>query len=99
MGGAANQAVADIQDAGVGFPDRPDLKGPSDLRWVFAGPNFSDWQKSHSGLSGEEFADMGIGWTYNRWETSRAGGWSDDGRARANFMSDHMALWLSVMLH
>jgi len=98
LGGAAYQAVADIQDAGVGFPDRPALDGPSGNRWGFAGGNFSNWQKSRSGLSGEEFADMGTGWRYNQWETLRTGGWSDDGRARGNFMNVNMALWLDQML-
>jgi hypothetical protein len=96
--GAAHQAVSDVQKADASFPDRPDTGATLD-RWGFAGGNFSDWQKSRSGLSGEEFADMGTGWTYNQWERSRTGsGWSDDGKARANFMDVNMALWLDQRL-
>jgi hypothetical protein len=99
LGGVANQAVLAAQNANANFPDRPELGGPSRDRWGFAGGNFSNWQKSRSGLSGEEFADMGIGWTYNQWERSRTGsGWSDDGKARANFMNVNMALWVSQLL-
>jgi RHS repeat-associated protein len=97
LGGAANRALWDVQRApGSTFPNRPNLTGDSPERWGFAGGNFSDWQKSRSGASGEEFSDMGIGWTYNQWERSDTGvGWSPAGQARANFMNVNMAIWLN----
>ncbi len=99
--GAANQTLHDIQVRSRGyinpFPDRPDLDGESSLTWGFAGGNFSNWQKSRLGLSGEEFADMGIGWTYGRWD-SDADGLTDDARARSTFMNTKMSLWLSQLL-
>ncbi|MCB0033518.1 MAG: hypothetical protein KDE51_05855 [Anaerolineales bacterium] len=93
LDGDANQALLNAQDVDDNFPDRPGLDGPSDLRWGFAGSNFSDWQKSRSGLSGEEFADMGIGWTYNRWD-SDIDGLTEAGLYRANFMNVNMGLWV-----
>jgi hypothetical protein len=95
---AANQALWDIQrqtaNTATPFPDRPGLEGSSELRWGFAGGNFSPWQKSRSGASGEEFADMGIGWTYNRWDTRATGALTTDGQHRADFMSQHMGSWI-----
>lgn len=95
LGGAANQALWDDQRApGSTFPNRPNLDGPSDEWWGFAGGNFSEWQKSRSGASGEEFADMGIGWTYNQWDSSTKG-LTRAGQARADFMNVNMAIWLT----
>jgi hypothetical protein len=95
LGGAANQTLWDAQRApGSTFPNRPNLDGPSDERWGFAGGNFSEWQKSRSGASGEEFADMGIGWTYNQWD-SNTRGLTRAGQARADFMNVNMAIWLT----
>ncbi len=99
LGGIANETLFAAQQADATFPNRPNLDGQSDLRWGFAGSNFSEWQKSRSGASGEEFADMGIGWTYNQWEPSDTGiGWSQQGQARANFMDVNMGLWLNQLL-
>ena len=99
LGGIVNETLFAAQQADATFPNRPNLDGPSDLRWGFAGSNFSGWQKSRSGASGEEFADMGIGWTYNQWEPSDTGiGWSQQGQARANFMDVNMGLWLNQLL-
>ena len=106
LNGAANQALALAQEAGT-VPDRPDIPLERDEEdriindprtWGFADGNFSDWQKSRSGLPGEEFADMGIGWVYNQWEPSPTGGWSNDGIARANFMDVNMDPWLNHLL-
>ena len=96
LGGAANQTLwNDYQNVpGSTFPNRPTLSGDSDLKWGFAGGNFSPWQKSRSGASGEEFADMGIGWTYGRWETNALGALTTDGQDRADFMSQHMLGWI-----
>lgn len=98
LGGAANKTLwNDYQNVpGSTFPNRPNLDGPSEEKWGFAGVNFSPWQKSRSGASGEEFADMGTGWTYNTWESSRTGvGWSPEGQARADFMTVNMDIWLN----
>jgi hypothetical protein len=100
LGGAANRALLAAQNANPTFPNRPDLNLQGNefdpTRWGFAGGNFSPWQKSRSGASGEEFADMGIGWTYNRWDPSDTGvGWSPAGQARADFMNVNMAIWLN----
>jgi RHS repeat-associated protein len=38
----------------------------------FAGP-WPDWQQSTEQGAGEVFADMFLGWTYNRWERSETG--------------------------
>ena len=98
LGEAGQVALSDIQAADKNFPDRPDT-GATAETWGFAGGNFSEWQKSRSGASDEEFADMGIGWTDNQWEISKSGvGWSPKGQARANFMNVNMALWLEQQL-
>ncbi|MCZ7672027.1 MAG: hypothetical protein M5U34_35325 [Chloroflexi bacterium] len=95
LGGAANEALWDVQRApGSTFPNRPSLEGDSELRWGFAGGNFSPWQKSRSGASGEEFADMGIGWTYGQWDANALGALTTDGQHRADFMSQHMSGWI-----
>lgn len=91
---AANQTLWDVQSAaGSNFPNRPNLEEASDQRWGFAGGNFSNWQKSRSGASGEEFADMGIGWTYGQWQSDNMG-LTVAGQARADFMSQHMSGWI-----
>ena len=98
LGGVANQAWAGMQEAyGSAYPDRPDLDRESDKKWGFAGPNFSDWQKSRSGDPAEEFADMGIGWTYAQWDTTSYG--RRAGRARADFMNNRMGMWVSLAIN
>ena len=100
LGGAGGQAIHAAQTMpGSSFPDRPDLDGTAydRRRWGFAGGNFSDWQKSRLGAPGEEFADMGIGWTYDRWEVD-ADGLTDAALYRANFMNVNMAIWLEQLL-
>ena len=89
----ANQTLFNEQNTNGAFPNRPNLTGESRLQWGFAGGNFSDWQKSRSGISGEEFADMGIGWTYGQWQRD-ADGLTVDGQARADFMDAHMPGWI-----
>jgi len=74
------------------FPDRVD----NDANLVgFAGPRYN-WQQSSSGAHGEEFADMFLGWTYNRWEIGPNGQLSDDGQARAGWMAVQMPLWVDM---
>ncbi len=94
---AGQTALSAEQKSDASFPNRPDT-GATQQRWGFAGGNFSEWQKSRSGDPDEEFADMGIGWTYNRWDTLATGDWSDYGKARANFMDVNMGIWLSQLL-
>jgi hypothetical protein len=95
--GAGWQAVASAQKTISGFPNRPDLSNQSEQRWGFAGGNFSNWQKSRSGLPGEEFADMGIGWTYEQWQLNvTRSGWSPTGQARADLMANKMTLWIDM---
>jgi hypothetical protein len=75
------------------FPDRVD----NDSRLVgFAGPRYN-WQQSGSGAPGEEFADMFLGWTYNRWETFPNGSLNRAGRGRSEWMASHMPLWVNVV--
>jgi hypothetical protein len=43
----------------------------------------------------EYFADMFVGWVWNRWELSNSGlGWSPKGQERADFMASHMDNWI-----
>jgi len=71
------------------FPNRVDydteLKG-------FAGHRYN-WQQSWSGSYKEEFADMFLGWTYNRWETGIG---LAAGQARADWMAARMPLWVNL---
>jgi hypothetical protein len=85
-------ALARTQAAEPSFPDRhnddPNPQG-------FAGPRYN-WQQSASGAPGEEFADMFIGWTYNRWETDPHGSLTVPGGSRADWMAAHMPLWVDL---
>ena len=47
---------------------------------------------SHLYTTAEEFADMFIGWTYNKW--------SDDiyGEKRKNWMDEHMIEWVNLFI-
>jgi RHS repeat-associated protein len=54
----------------------------------FAG-EYPGWQQSTSATNREEFADMFLGWSYNRWSDS------DAGRARSQWMTTNMADWMS----
>ena len=55
----------------------------------FAG-SFSGWQQSTVASTGEELADMYIGWTYGQWDDTT------QGRARSTFMLQHMSGWISL---
>ncbi len=101
LGGTANKTLLAAQRADPNFPNRPTVEGDGFIStsWGFAGGNLSEWQKSRLGASGEEFADMGIGWTYNQWEVNETGvGWSSQGQARASFMDVNMAIWLTQQI-
>jgi hypothetical protein len=54
----------------------------------FGGVN--DWQFNTEPTSGEEFADMFVGWAYSSWESS------PEGIARDNFMKTHMGSWIAM---
>jgi hypothetical protein len=77
----------------------------------FAGTRYG-WQQGHVYFlddgkpdvftnTGEEFADMFLGWNYNRWEVDPI----DDsslsvlGQARSNFMERHMAPWIALVIN
>jgi RHS repeat-associated protein len=81
-----------IQGYDDNFPDRPLTPNARDGTWGFAGPRWG-WQRSDQGRTSEEFADMFLGWVYNTWELGDAGGFSDDGQARADFMNYFMPYW------
>ncbi|MGH2535909.1 MAG: hypothetical protein ACRDHL_00775, partial [Candidatus Promineifilaceae bacterium] len=63
------------QEGGDFFPDRggdgPDQVDP----WGFAGPYdvTNGWQQSRSPAAGEAFAGRYIGWTFNTWNSDKAG--------------------------
>ncbi len=88
-----NQLSA-AQSADFSFPDRPDNCGSSDY-CGFAGDPYQ-WQQSISGAPEEEFADMFIGWAFNRWENTELG--RESGQARSNFMNTYMPLWVNLAL-
>ena len=52
------------------------------------------WQMHPSGEAKEEFADMFLGWVFNRWETN-AYGPTPDGSTRSQWMDKYMNIWLN----
>jgi hypothetical protein len=82
---------------------------PSDIRiprrgldnnkksYGFAGPRYG-WQQSPEATTGEEFADMFLGWNYNRWEM-KGDDISQLGQARSNFMNRYMAAWIALVIN
>ncbi len=94
-------------ELGHTFDWRTDFQGRIDLaaKWN-ADPNFpqrnSDpdgyageafgWQQSISTGASEEFADMFLGWAYNRWGNNAAGG------ARSDWMSTNMPTWTALAI-
>lgn len=65
----------------------------------FAGTRYG-WQQSPETTTGEEFADMFLGWNYNRWEMEEDGsGLTDLGQARSNFMDRYMASWIALVIN
>jgi hypothetical protein len=64
----------------------------------FAGPLWG-WQQSDQATTGEEFADMYIGWTHNQWETNtRLGTLTPQGQARSRFMRANMPIWTFLVV-
>ncbi len=113
LGHAFNHAIGGVGDdmllASRAKYDIPIRTGYSaDDQFGFAGthsPHFL-WQHSTAANdAGEEFADMMIGWAYNRWELREGIAhppystvWSLAGQGRSNFMADNMALLLSLAI-
>ena len=78
-----------------GFPDRPP-ESDRNSTWGFAGGRW-EWQRSISGAASEEFADMFLGWVYNRWETE-AGSLSVAVRERAILMNALMSCTVDMAI-
>jgi hypothetical protein len=57
--------------------------------WGFAG-RFERWQFGMTDDTGEVFADMFLGWTYNQW------GDNDSGINRASYMNQTMPLYVDL---
>ena len=88
-GNIPSNAVTAAQTAG-NLPDRVRGKNGEFLNyyWGFATLFLGAFQQSNDPASSEEFADMGLGWTYGVWENSI------DGQQRADFMTTNMAGWV-----
>ncbi len=56
------------------------------------------WQQSPQSTTGEEFADMFLGWNYNQWAPSTDRDYLV-GQARSNFMDRHMAPWIALVIN
>lgn len=82
--------LANIQSNDSTFPNR--FVAGQASPYGFAG-QFPGWQQSQQADAYEEFADMYIGWTFNKWDEGSAG------RQRANFMSHYMPLWVDMALN
>ncbi|MBL1128411.1 MAG: hypothetical protein HND44_07905 [Chloroflexi bacterium] len=61
----------------------------------FAG-DYPGWQQNDCEVAcnGEIYADMFVGWTYNRWDT---GEYFPEGQAKANYMTTNMAVWIDIV--
>ncbi len=59
----------------------------------FAG-GLDDWQFNQADNSWEEFADMYVGWVYDRWATKAQERWG--GNVRSSYMERYMFQWLAV---
>jgi hypothetical protein len=72
---------------------------PADIanRNGFAGPH-PGWQQSTCTIdcNGEIYADMFVGWTYNRWEMD-AGILTNAAELKANYMTTNMAVWIDIV--
>jgi hypothetical protein len=65
-----------------------------DEHYGFAGP-FPGWQQSEAATSGEELADMVIGWVYSQWDM-RDGVLTPQAQARSAFMDRNMPAWVLI---
>ncbi len=87
-----------------GSPDiaRRDLDVRDGPNNGFAGPLWG-WQQSGSATTGEEFADMFMGWTYNRWQLNLNTrllryDLTGQGSARSAFMNANMPSWVNLVV-
>ena len=64
----------------------------------FAGTRWG-WQQSPEATTGEEFADMFLGWNYNEWENDPDSRHYVVGQARSNFMNRHTAFWIALVIN
>jgi hypothetical protein len=64
----------------------------------FAGFRYG-WQQSLEATTGEEFADMFLGWNYNQWEDNVKNIDYGVGQARENFMNRYMASWIALVIN
>lgn len=91
VNGLLQTDVRDVLGSDTDIDRRPD---DGDGNYGFYGVRYG-WQQSPEGTTGEEFADMYIGWVYGFWEL-RNGALTDQGAARSSFMSDHMPGWIAL---
>lgn len=71
-------------------PDNADQRGYAGNRW--------GWQQSAEQTTGEEFADMYLGWSYDEWET-QDGELTDDGQMRSDWMNENMGEWIDSAIN
>lgn len=73
-----------------GFPHRDETnreaRGYAGLAFV--------WQQSRSLTQNEEFADMFLGWSFDKWEVDDQGALTTAGRIRSEWIGGHMAGWV-----
>lgn len=73
-----------------GFPHRDEANREAR---GFAGLAFG-WQQSRSLTQNEEFADMFLGWSFDKWEVDGEGMLTAAGRTRSEWIGGHMAGWV-----
>lgn len=62
------------------------------MYWGFAGPRF-EWQYGQTDLEGEVWADMFLGWVYNKWDNDLYG----YGDTKKRYMNNQMVAYLAVL--
>ena len=83
------QARADLAAEWTANPDFPHRDPTNQDPSGYAGLYFG-WQQTRVATAGEEFADMFLGWTYNRWDASASGA------TRSGWMSANMPRWIAL---
>ena len=92
---SGRQPYTDLRAEWDANPDFP-RRDPNNIESRgYAGLYFG-WQQTRDRTENEEFADMFLGWAYNRWEEMdpSTGELTDAGIARSNWMNTHMAEWI-----
>jgi len=106
MGHAFENGTTQTRENGSTYkPGRDSL--PADLLtrkddYGFYG-GFSDWQYSKDDADdvtgpGEIFADMFIGWVYDKWQVNAAGEIMPGGVERSNHMNSNMRTWIKLAM-